>query len=172
MPAAGAFIGNGLWALYTQFFGLTFVSALIIIATLGCLIATYRIFSRWEPKFTRTERWLAVLPLSALAAWLTAATIVNIAASLKYHGVDAGDAAPAISAAIILVGGIIAALAVVRGRGSPPYALVFLWALLAIYLAGGQQAAMVAGAVIVAAALVIAGFVIGLRKAGLSRWFG
>ena len=67
LPAAGAFLGNALWALYTQFFGLAVFSAVIIILTLSCLIATYRVFARWEPKFSTGERWLAVLPLSALA---------------------------------------------------------------------------------------------------------
>src|SRR5690606_10938353 len=117
-------------------------------------------------------RWCAVLPLSALAAWLTAATIVNITASLRFHGVEAGAAAPPITAAVVMVGGIIAALALLRGRGNPPYAVVFLWALGAIYAAGAQQSGTVAIAVVLAAVLVIAGFLAGLRKAGLDRWFG
>jgi hypothetical protein len=75
---------------------------------------------------------LVVLPLSALAAWLTAATIVNVAATLKYYGVDASEAAPLVAAAVIITGGSIAAVAVWRGSGNPWYALVFTWALAAI----------------------------------------
>ena len=172
LPAASAFLGNALWALYTQFFGLAVFSAVIIILTLSCLIAIYRVFARWEPNFSTGERWLAVLPLSALAAWLTAATIVNIAATLLFYGVDGGEAAPLISALVVLTGGIIACLALVRGRGNPFYAVVFLWALSAIYAAGGQRAEPVAIATGVAALLVIAGAAIGLRSASLRRWFG
>ena len=171
-PAAGAFLGNAVWALYTQSFGLSAISALIIIFTLACLVAAYRAIANWQPMFTRAQRWLAVLPLSALAAWLTAATIVNISASLRYHGVDAGEAAPLVTAIVILVGGIIAAAALDRGRGNPPYALVFLWALAAIYASGGQRADLVAGAAGVAAILVVIGTMTGLRSAGPGRWFG
>jgi len=73
---------------------------------------------------------------------------------------------------VVLTGGIIAFLALVRGRGNPLYAAVFLWALSAIYAAGGQRAEPVAIATGVAALLVIAGAAIGLRSASLRRWFG
>jgi hypothetical protein len=171
-PAAGAFLGNAVWAAYAQSFGLSAISSLIIVFTLACLLAAYRVFARWEPGFTRPERWLAVLPLSALAAWLTAATIVNISASLRFHGVDAGAAGAAVTAVIVLTGGAIAALAVLRGRGSPPYGLVFLWALVAIYSAGGQVSDVIALATGVAAVLVVIAAMLGLRRAGTDRWFG
>lgn len=170
LPAAGAFMGNALWALYTQSFGLSAISAAIIIFTLVCLLRCYTIFSSWDRPFTTAERWMAVLPLSALAAWLTAATIVNIAASLRFHGVEGGDAAHLISAACVIVGGVIAALALVRGRGNPPYALVFLWALSAIYAAGGQKADAVALAAGLSAVLVIIGAFLGLRRAPPGTW--
>lgn len=171
-PAAGAFLGNAVWALYTQSFGLSAISAAIITFTLLCLLTVYRVFAGWEPGFTRTQRWLVVLPLSALAAWLTAATIVNIAASLRFHGIDAGETAPLVSAAVVIIGGIIAALAVARGRGNPPYALVFLWALSAIYAAGGQAENAVAVAALVSALLVVVGVVVGLRSARPGTWLG
>lgn len=171
-PAAGAFMGNAVWALYTQSFGLSVISAAIITFTLICLLCAYRVFAGWEPGFTRAQRWLAVLPLSALAAWLTAATIVNIAASLVFHGVEAGDAAPLIGAAVVVVGGIIAGIAIARGRGNPPYALVFLWALSAIYAAGGQRADAVALAAGLSALLVIVGTVVGLKRARPGTWLG
>lgn len=170
-PAAGAFLGNAVWAGYTQVFGLTIISALIIFFTLGCLLVTYRIFSKWEPGFTKKELWLAVLPLSALTAWLTAATIVNIAASLRFHGVNAGAANTQVSALIVFIGGIIASACVARGRGNPFYTLVFIWALTAIFAAGGQQSALVAWATGIAALLVISGLVIGLREGGKQKWF-
>lgn len=171
-PAAGAFLGNALWAAYTQVAGLTVVSAAIIIWTLVCLLIAYRRLADHPARFTSGERWLAVLPLSALAAWLTVATIVNIAAALRFHGVEAGGAAPIISALIVVVGGVIAGTALLRSGGNPVYALVLLWALGAIYASGGQQTNLVAAATFVAALLVIGGAVLGMRDQGRDRWLG
>ncbi|WP_315763273.1 hypothetical protein [Sphingomonas sp. Y38-1Y] len=163
MPAAGAFLGNALWAAYTQVYGLGAVSVVIIAWTLGCLLVAYSALS--DARLTTGERWFAYLPLSALAAWLTVATTVNIAASLRFYGVEGGDAAGVIGGAVILVAGGIALAALLRGRGNLPYAGVFLWALAAIYAAGGQESAAIASAVILAAILVVAGVVIGSRHA-------
>lgn len=162
-PAAGAFLGNAGWAAYTQLYSLTAVSVAIIVATLLCLLAIYRRFA--TARLSTGDRWLAYLPLSALAAWLTVATIVNIAATLRFYGVEAGSAAPALGAAVLLLGGSIAAAALVRGRGSLPYAAVFLWALAAIYAAGGQVTGLIAAGTAIAALLVLAGLVLGRRRA-------
>ncbi len=171
--SAGAFLGNGLWALYAQFLGLSAGSVLIIVFTLLCLLHVYRTFTVAREPFTRAEQILVVLPLSALTAWLTAATIVNIAASLKYHGVHAGAWAPAVAAGIVVLGGLIASSAVWKGRGNPWYAGVFLWALAGILAAGGRDHAGVGVAVFAAALLVIASAVARLlRSEDRDRWFG
>src|SRR5690606_270171 len=96
-PAAGAFAGNAVWALYTQSFGLSLVSAAVIVFTLANLLVILRRLAAWREGFSGGDRWLVVLPLSALASWLSAATIVNIAASLRFHGLDAGSGAPLVS---------------------------------------------------------------------------
>ena len=170
-PAAGAFLGNALWAAYTQVFGLSAISVAIIVFTLVCLLAIFRRLTRWQPRFTPGERWLVMLPLTALAGWLTAATIVNIAAALQFHGVEAGSSAPAIAGALAIVGSVIVAAALTSARGNPPYALVFLWALAAIYAAGGQQSALVAAATAIAALVVIGAMIAGLRRGGMAKWF-
>ena len=102
---------------------------------------------------------------SALTAWLTVATTVNIAAALRFHGVEGGAGAALIGAAVVVVGGLIAAVALVRGRGNLPYAAVFLWALAAIYAAGGQVAGLIAAACAVAALMVVGGAFVGARRA-------
>lgn len=165
-PAAGAFLGNALWAAYTQLFGLSAFSAATILWTLACLLVIHRQISLWNSKPTPAETWLVVVPLSALAAWLTAASIVNISASLRFHGIEASDAAaPLIGAAVLLLGGAIAALAVARGKGNLAYAATFLWALTAIYAAGGQAAPPVGVAAILAAMLIFGGISAGRRGA-------
>ncbi len=171
--SAGAFLGNAAWALYTQSIALNFGSALIILFTLACLLHVYRSFALWRPGFTTAERFLVVLPLSALAAWLTAASIVNIAAVLEYHGVDAGGSAPLIAAGVVIVGGLIAAAATWFGRGNLWYALVFLWALAGIYSAGGREQDAIAIAVVIAALFVAAASVLRLTlREDRIHWFG
>ncbi|MGB3797697.1 MAG: hypothetical protein WA957_15510 [Alteraurantiacibacter sp.] len=164
-PAAGVFAGNGLWALYTQSYALTLASVVIIIFSLVCILAVYRILVHLDRDFTTAERWVVMLPLSALAAWLTVATIVNIAATLLYYGVGAKSDNIMLAAGIIAVGGLIAAVAVWRGRGNPVYAGVFLWALLATYLAGGQTAPTLAFATVAAGLLVLGSVLMKLRHA-------
>jgi hypothetical protein len=171
-PPAAAFLGNALWAFYTQLYGLSVISVVIIIFTLFCLLTIYRRFATWQRTFRRGERWCVVLPLSALAAWLSVATIVNIGAALRFHGLELGDAAVPAAAAVITLGGFVAGALLIGGRGNPPYALVVLWGLAAIYAAGGQQEPWVATATAVAGVLVVIGTVVGLRRDGLSRWTG
>ncbi|MBY8823301.1 hypothetical protein [Sphingomonas colocasiae] len=137
--SAGAFLGNAAWALYVQFVALDIVSVAIIVATLSCLLDIYRVFSAAAPGFSRADQMLVVLPLSALAAWLTAATIVNIAAVLGHSGLEAGEAAPMLGGAVILAGGLIASAAIWRGHGNPWFAIVFLWALAGIHGAGSGR---------------------------------
>ncbi|OWK31353.1 hypothetical protein [Sphingomonas dokdonensis] len=161
-PAAGAFFGNAIWAAHTQVYGLSAISVAIIAWTLVCLLVIYRAGS--DVRLSAGERWFVYLPLSALTAWLTVATTVNIAASLRFHGVEGGAAAALIGATIVVVAGLIAAAALVRGRGNLPYAAVFLWALAAIYAAGGQVAGLIAAACAVAALLVVGGAFVGARR--------
>ncbi len=170
--AAAAFFGNGLWALYTQLHDLTALSVVVIATTLVCLLVILRRIVTAK-RLSRGDRWLAAVPLTALAAWLTAATIVNVAASLTYHGIGEAGGYPLLSAGIVFIGGLIAALAVTRSRGCPWYAAVFLWALLAIYFQGGQQASMVAIAAAISAVLVIASTAFALRsRRNRSHWLG
>ncbi|MFC3713230.1 hypothetical protein ACFOMD_11640 [Sphingoaurantiacus capsulatus] len=169
-PSAGAFAANAAWVAYTQVYGLGAASVAIILFGLACVLFIYRAFAA-APGFTTGERWCAVLPLSALSAWLSAAAIVNIAASLKFYGVEMNNVPP-VAAAVIAVGGIIAATAIWRGRGNPWYALVFLWALAAIYAAGGQESSLVAAATGLSALLVLLSAGARLNDAGnRHHWF-
>jgi hypothetical protein len=171
--SAGAFLGNAVWALYTQFLDLNAGSAVIIVCTLLCLLTCYVRISKSGRGLSRGEQFLVALPLSALAAWLTAATIVNVAASLKFHGLRLDDFAPFAGAAIVFVGGIIAAAAIWRGRGNPWYALAFLWALAGIYGASRADVTMVAMAAVAAAILVLGAAALGLRRnSDWRRWVG
>lgn len=164
-PAAAAFLANACWATYVQLDAVTFVSVLIILTGLGGALLAMRRLSSAARQLSKQERWCVALPLTALAAWLTAAAIANIASALRYHGIEADAAlAPIVSAAVLIAGGLIAGIALARSKGCPPYALVFLWALTAIYANGGQRASAVAVACATAALIVIAGTIIGWRR--------
>ncbi len=152
---AGATAANGLWATYTQFYNLTVISAVIILFSLVCLLATLRVLVKWAKPFTRGERWIAALTFSALAAWLTVASTVNITAALKYHGVGAGGSYPMLAAAIVLVAGLIGSAAVTGSRGNPWYTVVILWAMLAIYFKGGQEYVLIAIATGISALIIV-----------------
>ncbi len=163
-PAALAFLGNALWALYVQLVDLGAISVAIIFLSLGALLVALKHMTSWTRPLSAGDRWCVRLPLSALAAWLTAATIVNIAASLRFHGIEAdASAAPLIAAGVLALGGAIAGTALARSWGNLPFALVFLWALAAIYAAGGQLFSWVAYATIFAALETLVGTVIGRR---------
>ncbi len=166
--AAGAFLGNAVWVAYTQLWGLGFPSVLIILFTLVNLLAILRVFAS-TLAFSLGERLAVVLPLSALAGWLTAATIVNIAAALNFHGIVLPGPAPLIAAAILLVGGAIVAAALVGTGGNPWYPLPFLWALFAIHQKLGAPYPAIATATIVAGIVVIATLVVMLASAERRR---
>ena len=171
-PAAVALAAQGVWATYTQFNNLDWASVVIILTSLGGLLICLRTLSE-QSELTTGERWFAALVLSALSAWLTAASIVNVSAAIVYHGFGGDFAYPNWAAAMIAIGGVIAAAAVYRSRGNPWYALVFCWALLAIYYRGGQEDRFIAGACIASGLLVLNMMVIKLATAeNRKHWLG
>lgn len=171
--SAIALAAQGAWATYTQWANLTAISVVIILTSLGALLMILRELVSVRRPFTTGERWIVGLTFSALAAWLTAASIVNISATLTYYGLGGGFSHPFIAAGIILVGGIIATLAVWRSRGNPWYALVFCWALLAIYFRGGQESWAIVVATAVSALAVIYAVLAKLSdRADRHHWLG
>jgi len=137
-PAAIALAAQGVWSTYTQLANLTVISVAIILVSLAGLLIVLRALVT-APSLSIGERLFAAPAFSALAAWLTAASIVNISASLKYHGLAGAEPAPVVTAVMIVIGSGIAAIAAARVRGAPLYGLVFTWALVAINAAGGPR---------------------------------
>lgn len=171
-PAAVALAAQGLWSTYTQLANLTVVSVLIILLSLAALLVVMRALVE-ETSLSRAERLLVAPAFSALTAWLTAASIVNVAASLKYHGIGGSEPTPFLAAAMVVIGALIAALAAIRLRGAPLYGLVFAYALVAINAAGGQRFAAVGWAALGGAVLVLAVTLWRLSQGDHRRlWFG
>ncbi len=171
-PATIALAAQGVWSTYTQLDNLTFVSVAIILVSLIALLAVLRTVAR-EPSLSPAERLFVAPAFGALAAWLTAASIVNIAASLKYHGIGGPEPTPLLAAVMVGIGALIAAAAVSRLRGAPLYGLVFAYALVAINAAGGQRFAEVGWAALGGAVLVLTVTVWRLFDTNNRRhWFG
>ncbi len=171
-PAAVALAAQGVWAVYTQFANLNAISVGIIFASLIGLLIVLRALVQ-QARLTTQERWFVALTFSALAAWLTAASIVNVSATLALYGIGGEFAYPMVAAIMVAIGAIIAGMAVVRSRGNPWYALVFIWALTAIYFRGGQEAGSIAIACVFGGVLVLLAALVGLSKPENRRhWLG
>ena len=171
-PAAIALAAQGVWSTYTQLANLTAISVVIILVSLAGLLIVLRALVA-APSLSLGERLFAAPAFSALAAWLTAASIVNISASLKYHGLAGAEPAPVVTAVMIVIGSAIAAIAAARVRGAPLYGLVFTWALVAINAAGGQRFPIVGWAALGGMVLVLAVTVWQLsRPDNRHHWFG
>lgn len=171
-PAAIALAAQGVWSTYTQLANLTAISVAIILVSLAGLLMVLRALVHM-PALSRGERIFVAPAFSALAAWLTAASIVNVSASLKYHGIAGAQPSPAITTLMIVIGAIIAAIAAARVRGAPLYGLVFAWALIAINAAGGQRFPTVGWAAIGGIVLVLAVTTWRLSdKDNRRHWFG
>lgn len=171
-PATVALGAQGVWSIYTQLTGLNAGSVVIILVSLGALLLVMYALAA-EASLSRPERLFVAPAFSALAAWLTAASIVNISASLKYHGFASADPAPGTAAAMVVIGSIIAAIATWRLRGAPLFGLVFVWALVAINAAGGQSFASISGAAMLGIALVLAVSAWQMsRRDSRQHWFG
>ncbi|WP_379920545.1 hypothetical protein [Erythrobacter sp. R86502] len=137
-PAAVALGAQGIWSAYTQIANLTAVSVVIILVSLAGLFIVVRNLVATQP-LSVGERWFVAPAFTALAAWLTAASIVNISATLRFYGVLQPYPNPMMATCMVLVGSAIAALAAARLRGAPLFGLVFSWALIAIHASGGQR---------------------------------
>jgi hypothetical protein len=173
---AGAFLANTLWAVETVLSGITLLSAGIMFAMLACLIRAVVVLADREYTFTAGQKYLAAAPLSALAAWITAATILNVTSLLVELGIEAGESAGAVGAAVIAVGVTVATIVVARTQGNPWYALVFCWALAGVAAASLEPArrepAITMVALLGVAVVATAAMLTIRRNRRVARWFG
>jgi translocator protein len=126
---------NVLW-LVTYQFDLIWVSVLVMIALLFTLLRLYANI-RKDRKFTITEKWFIKFPFSLYTAWITLATILNIASFLskmqsKANWTFVGIFSPATWTIILLMIALILAVKYLWKRFDPVAVLVFIWALIGI----------------------------------------
>lgn len=96
------------------------------------------------------------------------ATIVNVAAMLSWAGFDGLGIPSETWAVVVLLLGILIALAAIRALREVAYALVIAWAYVGIAVKEADVMVVVATALLGAAAIVVAGIwaAIGARTAG------
>ncbi|HAZ45300.1 MAG TPA: hypothetical protein DDW76_36770 [Cyanobacteria bacterium UBA11369] len=108
---------------------------LSLVAMLGILIPLMLIYLRLgigKNRVSRKEKWLVHIPLSIYFAWISVATIVNVATALYSVNWNGWGISPQVWTVIMLViGGAIAAI-IIQQRRDVAYPLVFVWAFVAI----------------------------------------
>ena len=96
------------------------------------LIAAYSELEEGQHQVERRRQRMVHGPISIYLAWISVATVVNIASAIYASGwQNLGLSGPVWTAIMIAIANLIAAIAVVQRR-DVPFALVFIWADLAI----------------------------------------
>jgi hypothetical protein len=108
------------------------LSVLAMLGILGSLILLYQRLGIGQQRISRKERWFIHIPISIYLGWITVATVVNIAIalfSLNWNGW--GISAPLWTVILMLVSTALGSFVAFQRRDTA-YALVIVWALVAI----------------------------------------
>ncbi|MBW4651184.1 MAG: tryptophan-rich sensory protein [Kastovskya adunca ATA6-11-RM4] len=108
---------------------------LSVVAMLGILLSLIGAYVRLEivkERVSRIEKWLVDRPLSIYLAWISVATIVNVASTLDYQGWDGWGISPQGWTVVLLIIGAVIATTLRLRRADVAYPLVFIWAYVAI----------------------------------------
>jgi len=110
---------------------------LSIVPMLGILLpllGIYGNFGRSKKRSSWRQRWLAKIPFSIYTAWISVATIANVASALYVAGWSGWGLSDATWVTIMLVAGGIVAGSIAAIFRDVPFILVFGWAYSAIAL--------------------------------------
>ena len=111
---------------------LYWLSVLAMAVILFALIAAYSELEDGQHFADRRRRRMVHGPISIYLAWISVATVVNIASAFYASGFqNLGLSGAVWTAIMIMVANVVAAVAIVRRRDLP-FALVFIWADVAI----------------------------------------
>jgi len=119
------------WVFFFQY-GLFTLS---LVAMVGILLPLIVIYLRLEiglRRFSRGDKWLLQIPLSIYLAWISVATIVNVATTLYALDWNGWGINPEVWSAIALLAGAAIGAIVSIQRADLAFVLVIVWALVAI----------------------------------------
>ncbi len=129
---------------------------LSLVAMLGILIPLiliYQVLNVGIVPVSRTERWLVHIPMSVYLAWITIATVLNVAFVLHRLDWDGWGVSTEVWTVVVL--GISTAIAatIAAQRSDTPYTMVVIWALVAIAIRQANETLISATATGMAVAL-------------------
>ncbi|MGL5195815.1 MAG: tryptophan-rich sensory protein, partial [Chroococcales cyanobacterium] len=129
-------------------------SVLAMLIILGSLILTYLRLQIGKERVPPREKWLVNIPLSIYLAWISVATVVNIASTLYAWGWDDPNILVFWTVIMLGVSAAIAAVATIQ-RGDTAFNLVFVWAYIAIAVRQSQYVVIVSTALALAIGLIL-----------------
>ncbi len=144
--------------LLTWHYEILSLNIVLMLVLLGSLIAIYRHLRAGGAHVSNGERWLVWVPFSLYMGWITVATIVNLTVVLYAAGwQDTGTLGAALASLLFVVAAAIA-VTIARRFNDPVYALVVVWALVAVAIkhAAVMLVATTAWVAAVLVALVVA----------------
>ncbi|NEN88939.1 MAG: tryptophan-rich sensory protein [Okeania sp. SIO3H1] len=129
----GASLAQIVWVFLFQYQLFT-LSVLAMLGILGCLICLYLNLGISYERVPKKDKWLVHYPISIYFAWISVATIVNIASALHYLGWNSvGQVAIVWTVIMLIIGAIIASIINIQ-KQDIAYPLVFVWAFIAIVI--------------------------------------
>lgn len=151
-------IFNITWILLWQY-NLLVLSVVLIFAFTASLIAIYLRLNIGRSKASLTDKLAIHVPFSVYLAWLTIASIANVAVTLVNVGWDGFGISAQLWAVLVLAVAVIIALAVIVTRRDIAFSLVILWALVGVAL-GPQSTALTMLVVEIAVAVIVVALVL------------
>lgn len=147
-------VANIAW-LVTWHYEILWLNIIIMLLLLASLIGIYLQLRGDHEPISVQERWFMWVPFSLYLGWVTVATIVNLAVVLYAAGwQDLGPVGVALTALLILTAAGIA-IRMLFYSHDPAYALVVVWALIAIAVERSTNTLLV-GSVIVGVVAIVA----------------
>jgi translocator protein len=154
--------------LFTWHYEILSLNIVLMLVLLGSLIGIYRQLRADGAQISTGEHWLVWVPFSIYMGWITVATIVNLTVVLYVAGwQDTGPLGAALTSLLFVVAAGIAVTIAWR-FDDPAYALVVVWALVAMAIkhAGVMLVATTAWVVAAVVALVVAYTLVKLLRGG------
>ena len=140
--------------------------ALSLVAMLGILLALIGIYLRLGigyGRVSKAQKWFVHIPLSIYLAWISVATIVNVALTLYDLGWSGWGINPEVWTAIALLAGAAIAATVIIQRADIAFTFVIVWAFVAIAVRQANRPLIAATAAGLAFVLVLLLFLSMLR---------
>lgn len=160
---ATAFFLNGLWEVLfpaRQLVAAQLVLFGVFLASGVAYLLVQRQISDVRANIPLSGRLLVAPTIGLLFGWVTAATLVGLATTLAALGVlDGGPVEAVVGGGLLILGGLIAAGALLAGRIGPTlgqlaYGVAVLWAFVAVVVEQYDASALTTGAAVVAVGLV------------------